>query len=114
MRALWTMVRDLLAVLPRGSSRFVVVFAACSGALAILDVAALGLLALTLSPLLSGSSLNLPVLGEIPADQVPYLLAAVGGLIITKSILAIVLQWLATRRFAIFEQELGVQLLNAF
>ena len=114
MRALWTMVRDLLAVLPGGSSRFIVVFAACSGALAILDVAALGLLALTLSPLMSGQALNLPVIGEIPADQVPYLLAAVGALIIAKSVLAILLQWLATRRFAVFEQELGVQLLDAF
>lgn len=114
MRALWTIVRHLLAVLPRGSSRFIVVFAACSGALAILDVAALGLLALTLSPLLSGQSLQLPVIGEIPADRVPYLLAAVGALIIAKSVLAILLQWLATRRFAVFEQELGVQLLDAF
>lgn len=114
MGALWRMMRSLLGVLPRGASRFIMAFAIASGALAILDVAALGLLALTLSPLLSGQPLNLPVIGEIAADQVPYLLAGVGALIVAKSVLAIILQWLATRRFAIFEQELGVQLLDAF
>ncbi|WP_147918025.1 ABC transporter ATP-binding protein [Ruania zhangjianzhongii] len=114
MGALWRMMRALLGVLPGGSSRFIVAFAIASGALAILDVAALGLLALTLSPLLSGQPLNLPVIGEIAADQVPYLLAGVGALIVAKSVLAIGLQWLATRRFATFEQELGVQLLDAF
>lgn len=114
MRALWRMMRALLGVLPGGASRFILAFAIASGALAILDVAALGLLALTLSPLLSGQPLNLPVIGEIAADQVPYLLAGVGALIVLKSVLAIGLQWLATRRFATFEQELGVQLLDAF
>src|SRR5699024_5958221 len=49
-----------------------------------------------------------------PGRPGAYLLAAVGALIIAKSVLAILLQWLATRRFAVFEQELGVQLLDAF
>lgn len=114
MGALWRMMRDLLAVLPRGSSRFIIAFAAASSALAILDVAALGLLALTLSPLLTQQSLQLPVIGEVPPDDLPYLLVGVGALIIAKSVLAIGLQWLATRRFATFEQELSARLLDSF
>ncbi|UFU07541.1 ABC transporter ATP-binding protein [Ruania halotolerans] len=114
MGALWRIMRELLSVLPAGSSRFIVTFAGASAALAILDVAALGLLALTLSPLLSESSVQLPLFGEVPNSRLPILLVVVGGLIVTKSVLAIALQWGATRRFARFEQELGAQLLDAF
>ena len=115
MAALWRTVRALLAVLPGGSSRFIIAFAGASAALSILDVVALGLLAVTLAPMLSGTSLTLPVLGTIsePADF-RNMLVIVGVLIITKSVLAITLQWFATRRFARFEQDLGSQLLDAF
>ncbi|WP_159619858.1 ABC transporter ATP-binding protein [Ruania rhizosphaerae] len=115
MGVLWRTVRELLAVLPAGSTRFIIAFAIASSALAILDVAALGLLALTLTPLLSGTDITIPVVGlTLANDQLPWLIGAVGVLIVTKSVLAITLQWLATRRFARFEQELGAQLLDSF
>ena len=115
MAALWRTVRALLAVLPAGASRFIVTFAIASAALSILDVAALGLLAVTMAPMLSGTALTLPVLGTLsePADF-RNMLVIVGVLIISKSVLAITLQWFATRRFAKFEQDLGSQLLDAF
>jgi ATP-binding cassette, subfamily B, bacterial PglK len=114
MLTLLRTVRSLLRVLPPGSTRFIVVFAVLQSALALLDVGALGLLAVSLAPMLSGTSVTLPVLGEIsePA-QFRNLLVVVGVLIITKSVLAIGLQWFATRRFARFEQVLGARLLNS-
>lgn len=117
MTSLIRTVRTLLALLPAGSRRFVIAFAALSGALSILDVAALGLLALTLAPMLASSdaSVTLPVLGTFDeTSEFVGLLVVVGALIITKSVCAVVLQWFATRRFARFEQELGRQLLDAF
>lgn len=115
MTSLFRTVRTLLALLPPGSRRFVITFAIASGALAILDVAALGLLALTLAPMISSTTLTLPVLGtfEEPGDFL-WLLVAVGVLIVLKSVLAVTLQWFATRKFARFEQDLGRQLLDAF
>jgi ATP-binding cassette, subfamily B, bacterial PglK len=115
MKNLLATVRELLALLPAGSRRFILTFAAASGALAILDVAALGLLALTLAPMISGTTLKLGFLGTFsePRDFL-WLLVAVGVLIILKSVLAVTLQWFATRRFARFEQDLGRQLLDAF
>jgi ABC-type multidrug transport system fused ATPase/permease subunit len=115
MTSLFRTVRTLLALLPLGSRRFVITFAVASGALAILDVAALGLLALTLAPMISQTTLTLPVLGtfEEPRDFL-WLLVAVGVLIVLKSVLAVTLQWFATRKFARFEQDLGRQLLDAF
>lgn len=115
MTSLFRTVRTLLALLPLGSRRFVLTFAVASGALAILDVAALGLLAMTLAPMISGSEITLPVLGTFSeaGDFLP-LLVAVGVLIVLKSVFAVTLQWFATRRFARFEQDLGRQLLDAF
>lgn len=114
MAALWRTVRRLLGVLPDGTRRFVITFAVLQSALALLDVAAIGLLALIMAPMLTGATVTLPVLGVISEPtQFRNMLLAVGGLIITKSALAIVLQRWATKRFASFEQVLGAQLLAA-
>ena len=112
MAALWRTVRRLLGVLPSGTRRFVVTFAALQSLLAILDVAAIGLLAVILAPMLTSGTTTLPLLGEISEPvQFRSVLLVVGALIIAKSVLAIVLQRWATARFARFEQVLGAQLL---
>ncbi len=113
MLALLRTVRDLLTVLPAGTRRFIVIFAVLQSMLSVLDVAALGLLAVILAPMLTGTSVTLPVLGTLSEPAAfRNVLIAVGLLIITKSALAIALQWWATRRFARFEQVLGARLLE--
>ncbi|HLS44796.1 MAG TPA: ABC transporter ATP-binding protein [Ornithinicoccus sp.] len=113
MLALFRTVRDLLAVLPAGTRRFIIVFAVLQSLLAVLDVAALGLLAVTLAPMLTGNEMTLPVVGTLsePGDF-RNILILVGLLIVLKSVLAIGLQYWATRRFARFEQVLGARLLE--
>ncbi|MGD8200959.1 ABC transporter ATP-binding protein [Ornithinimicrobium sp. W1679] len=113
--ALWRTVRDLLLVLPAGTRRFIITFAALQSLLATLDVAAIGLLALVLAPMLTGATLTVPVIGlEISTpEQFRTILIMVGSLIIAKSVLAVALQWWATRRFARFEQDLGARLLES-
>ncbi len=112
MRLLISTIRELLTVLPDGSRRFILTFALLQSSLAALDVAALGLLAVILTPMLTGTEIDLPVLGTLSdAADFRNILIAVGLLIISKSVLAIGLQYWATRRFARFEQSLGAQLL---
>ncbi len=113
MKLLLSTVRQLLTVLPPGSRRFILIFALLQSSLAVLDVMALGLLAVVLAPMISGSGITLPILGALsePGDFVPVLIA-VGLLIISKSAFAIALQYWATRRFARFEQVLGARLLE--
>ncbi|WP_289017113.1 ABC transporter ATP-binding protein [uncultured Ornithinimicrobium sp.] len=115
MLSLWRTVRDLLAVLPPGTRRFIITFAGLQSLLATLDVAAIGLLALVLAPMLTGATLTVPVIGlEISTpEQFRTVLIMVGVLIIAKSVLAVALQWWATRRFARFEQNLGARLLES-
>ena len=114
MLQLWRTVRTLLTVLPDGTRRFFLVFAVLQSLLAMLDVGAIGLLAIVLAPMLSGATATIPVLGieVVEAHQFAIVLLLVGGLIISKSVFAIGLQWWATRRFARFEQTLGAQLLE--
>lgn len=109
-------VRSLLRVLPDGSSRFVLAFAGLFAALSLLDIAALGLLALLMTPLMTGASITVPVLGTTisAGASMTGLLTVVCVLIISKDVLAIIIQRVSTRRFAAFEQDLGAQLLDSF
>ena len=115
MLALWRTVRQLMTVLPAGTRRFIATFAVLQSLLAVLDVAALGLLAVVLAPMLTGQELTLPVVGITLGEPGDFgiVLLIVGALIVLKSVLAISLQWWATRRFARFEQVLGARLLEA-
>lgn len=114
MVALWRTVRSLLTVLPAGTRRFISTFAVLQSMLAILDVLALGLLAMIMAPMLTGNEFQVPVIGVTLSEPAQFrnILVLVGLLIISKSVLAICLQWWATRRFARFEQVLGAQLLE--
>lgn len=110
------MVRALLHALPAGTKKFIWTFSAILAALSLLDILALGLLALLLAPMLAGETARIPVIGvtlRSPGDF-GIALAIVCTLIITKDLLAIAVQRFSTRRFAQFEQDLGARLLDSF
>lgn len=107
-------VRALLDAFPRESKRFVIVIASTLAALSLFDIAALALLSLLLVPAITGNPLTLPVVGEIGQNQFQWLLLVVCLLIVGKDIAAVIIQRYSTRRFALFEQHLGAQLLDSF
>lgn len=107
-------VRRVLAVMPAGASRFYTIFVIASCSLAILDVVSMGLLALVLTPVLSGGEIVLPVLGTFPVQDAGWFVLLACGLIIVKALLAIMLQWQVTRRFARYELIVGDRLLAAY
>lgn len=116
MKKLLSTVRALLDVLPSGTKRFVNAFSLCMGALALLDIAALGLLALLLAPMVSGGAAHIPFINITLSQPSDFgiALGVVCLLIILKDLLAIGVQRISTRRFAKFEQALGAQLLDSF
>ncbi|WP_168709489.1 ABC transporter ATP-binding protein [Actinomyces procaprae] len=115
MSLLLRTVRNLLSVLPHDAKRFILTFAGLFSALSLLDVAALGLLALLLTPLMTGAAFTIPVIGmSVGGSGTVWLLLVVCVLIISKDLLAIAIQRASTRRFAGFEQDLGAQLLDSF
>lgn len=114
MKSLWRTLVALFDVLPRGAKPFYTWYSVCTAALAILDTAALGLIVLSVTPLASGSPIVLPLIGEIPEAATVWVVVVVCALFILKGVLAVILHWFATRRFARYELEVGDRLFRAF
>lgn len=114
MKETLTLLRRLMPYLPAGANRYMLVFVVISCLLAILDVAALMLLAVSMSGMLQGESIELP--GGITVAENGYvvIILIVSTLILTKSVLALIQQWFATRKFAGYELELGSHLFDAY
>ncbi|MFD5866059.1 ABC transporter ATP-binding protein [Agromyces sp. NPDC127015] len=106
--------RRLLPFLPAKARAFLWVYVVFSSALAGLDVAALMLLAVSLTGMVNNQPISLPVVGTIEPSGFAWVLLVVCGIIIVKAIIAIILQWVATRRFASYELEIGDRLFAAY
>lgn len=99
--------RALLPHLPRGARRFIVGYMIATSALAVLDIAALMLLAVAFGALVQGGAITVPIVGSIESGGALWLLVVVCVLIVLKSLLATWLQWTATRAFARYELDIG-------
>ncbi|MFN3707860.1 ABC transporter ATP-binding protein [Microcella sp.] len=111
---MYTTLRRIMPLLPDRARAFLITYTTVTSGLAVLDIGALALLALSLTSMVAGEPVPLPVIGEVPPSGYVWILLVVSGLIILKSILSIALQWQATRRFAAFELEIGDRLFDAY
>ncbi len=105
---------DLFEVLPNGARRFYLVYSVVTGLLAILDTLALALVVLVTTTFVTGNQIALPVVGRLPESATVWLLVLVCVIFIAKGVFAIALHWVATRRFAKYELEVGDQLFKYF
>lgn len=85
-----------------------------SSALTILDVVAMGLLAIVIAPALNGTPIKLPLIGTLDSSASPGLILLACFLILLKSALSVLLHWFATKRFARYELEIGERLFRAY
>ncbi len=106
--------RELMVWMPGDARAYLVKYIIVSCLLAVLDIAGIMLLALSLAPMIAGSPIHFPVVGTIGEDSYVWLIGAVALLILVKSVLALGQQWYATRRFAGFELEIGRQLFDSY
>lgn len=107
MRNIWRNFVDLFDVLPPGARTFYVMYSATTGLLALLDSAALALIVLTITPLVSAKPVTLPLFGELPQSATVWVILVIAALFILKGALALMLHWYATRRFANYELHMG-------
>lgn len=114
MRQIWKTLRSLLPLLPPGARRFFVGYMVASSLITLLDVGAMALLALIITPTVTGSDIRLPIIGELPPEAAPLLVLVACLLIITKSALSVLFHFIATRRFARYELEIGKRLFSAY
>ncbi|WEK62700.1 MAG: ATP-binding cassette domain-containing protein [Candidatus Microbacterium colombiense] len=114
MKANWALYKEVLGVLPRSAARFLGIYAAIMGALALMDGFALGMLAVVIAPLISRQPIDLPLVGTLEGAQILIPLGLVCVLIVLKGVFALTLQWFATRRFAAYELQLGVRVFDGY
>ncbi|WP_136055157.1 ATP-binding cassette domain-containing protein [Microbacterium sp. K24] len=114
MKRIWPVLRDLLPLLPEGARRYFAGYMVATTAITGLDVIAMSLLALIIGPALSGGTLSLPIIGDVPTETLPLLALGACVLIIIKSVLSVTLHWFATRRFARYELEIGDRMFKAY
>ncbi|KIP51374.1 ABC transporter ATP-binding protein, partial [Leucobacter komagatae] len=114
MKILWNTLLELFDVLPKGAKPFYIVYSIVTSLLSILDTLALALIVLTVTPLVSGRAIQLPVIGELPAGAVPWIAVVVCALFVLKGLFAVILHWYATRRFARYELEVGDELFRNY
>lgn len=106
--------RRLVPLLPVRARRFIVGYALATSLLAAVDVVAIALLAISLGSMVTGSTIQLPLVGSIGPDSYVWFLLAISLVVIMKAAFSLVLQWFATRRFATFELEIGDRLFDAY
>lgn len=106
--------RQLVPLLPARAQRFIIGYTLASSLLALVDVVAIALLALSLGSMVTGRDIELPVIGTIGPDSYVWFLLTLSLVVILKAALNLILQWYATRRFASFELEVGDKLFNAY
>ena len=114
MKSLWRTLVELFGVLPKGSKPFYIRYSIITSALAILDTLALALIVAVVTPIASGQEIRLPVIGHVPDESIVWIIVVICGLFLLKSVLAILLHWFATRRFARYELEVGDALFRAY
>lgn len=89
-------------------------YAALLASLAVLDIAALGLLTLIVSPVASGNTVSLPVVGQLNSTGMVWATLVVCALMIVRGVLSTLMMWWATRRIPRYEVALGDRLLRNF
>ena len=114
MILIWRTLRSILPYLPARAVHFLIAYVIVTSALALIDISALALLALSLGAMVAGRPVELPLVGTVGVDGYVWILVVVSGLIIAKSSFSMALQWFATRRFARFELEIGDRLFDAY
>jgi len=104
----------VLAVFPPGGRRFVLAYGWLLASLAILDVAALGLLAALIGPIAAGLPASLPIVGELSTSGLVWAVLGVCALMILKSVFAVAITLWGVRRIARYEVAVGDRLFRAY
>ncbi|WP_099331810.1 ABC transporter ATP-binding protein [Actinomyces minihominis] len=114
VRELLGTLSELFEVLPRGAKPFYIWYAIISGTLGLVETVALGLMLLVITPLVTGTQMTLPIFGPIPESWTLGLVLVMCLLFILKGVVAVMMHWFATRRFARYELEVGNDLFRAY
>lgn len=114
MKQVLALYREVISAMPAGGGRFMWTYSWLLASLALFDGLALGMLALVLAPIASGTQLVLPMVGEVSSAGFIWIIAGICVVLVVKSVLAALVTWWATRRIPRYEVGMGDRLLRAY
>lgn len=114
MKVVWQTFRELIPLLPSDARSYLVRYVVISCLLTMLDLGAVTLLALGLSPMMRGAPISLPVIGAVGQSYYVWFILGISVLILVKTVLTLAQNWFATRRFSTFELAIGQRLFAAY
>lgn len=114
MKQVLSLYREVIAALPPGGHRFLWTYSWLLASLAIFDAAALGLLALVISPLAAHEPVDLPIVGVLENSGLVWVILLICLIMIAKSVASVMVTWWATRRTPRYEVAIGDRLLRAY
>lgn len=114
MSRLLRALRQLLPLLPASTRRFLLGYAVLSSLLAVVDILALSLLALTLAPMVQDRPVTMPLVGEVPPERYLWLLGGITLLVVLKGLATLLLQWVVSRRLGAYDLVIGDRLFGAY
>ena len=106
--------REVVAVFPHGGARFLRLYSIILASLSVFDAVALGLLAAVVSPLASGTPVDLPLVGPLDSTGVIWVILLICVLMVGKGVLAVLATYWATRRIPRYEVAIGDRLFRAY
>lgn len=115
MKALWGTFKNVLTILPDSSRGFVRTYSSLLAILSMLDAFAMGLLAVVLTPMMNQTAWTIPVINvKVEGTGLFVAIGVVCAVIILKGVLALILQWWATRKLARLELAMGDKLFASY
>jgi ABC-type multidrug transport system fused ATPase/permease subunit len=114
MKESLTALRRVFPYLPARDRRFLMWFAAVAAILAVIDVFALMLLALTLGSVAVGGEVSLPIVGLVPNGSAGWIIGIMSAVVVAKSVTHVWMQRIATKRFAALQMAVGGRLFAAY
>lgn len=114
MREVWNLYKEVLGAISPSARGFLIWYAVLLGVLAILDSAALGLLAVLIAPMAVGGTASLPIIGELDSTGLLIAVAVLCLFVVFKGIASLAVLFWGGRRGAAYEVEMGSRLFSAF
>lgn len=114
MRELWSLYKEVLAAISPSARAFLVWYAILLGVLAILDSAALGLLAILIAPMAIGETASLPMFGQLDFSGQLIAISVLCVIIVLKGFASLGVLFWGGRRGAEYELEIGSRFFSAF
>lgn len=114
MRQIWSLYKEVLGAISPSARSFLIWYAAALGVLAVLDSAALGLLALLIAPMAVGQTASLPIVGQLDFTGLLIAISVLCIIIVLKGFASLAVLFWGGRRGAEYEIELGSRLFAAF